>query len=122
MSNLLAFAAMAEAATGMALVVVPSLVGDLLLGSEITGAGLVVGRVAGLALMALGGACWPGGSYAHASMLGYSTLVALVLAWHGATDRAGIMLWPAVALHAAFSLGLLMTLGRIRRGNTHNSN
>ena len=54
MKRVLAFAAIAEAATGAALLVVPSLVGHLLLGAELTGVALPVARVAGIALIALG--------------------------------------------------------------------
>ena len=60
MKNVLIFAAVAEAATGLALLIVPSLVGQLLLGEEITGVAVPVARVAGIALIGLGVACWPG--------------------------------------------------------------
>ena len=56
----LIFAAVAEAATGLALLIVPSLVGQLLLGEELTGIAVFVARVAGIALIGLGAACWPG--------------------------------------------------------------
>jgi len=52
MNKPLAFAAFAEAATGVALVVVPSLVGRLLLGTELSGVAVAVGRVAGIILSA----------------------------------------------------------------------
>jgi len=55
--KLLAFAAIAEAATGVALMLVPSLVGRLLLGAELAGVAVVIGRVTGIALFALGIAC-----------------------------------------------------------------
>ena len=45
---------------GLALLIVPSLVGQLLLGEELTGVAIPVARVAGMALVALGIACWPG--------------------------------------------------------------
>ena len=60
MKKLLALAAMAEAVTGLALVVAPSLVGRLLLGVEAIGIAIPVARVLGVALIALGVACWPG--------------------------------------------------------------
>ncbi len=60
MKKVLIFAAVAEAATGLALLIVPSLVGQLLLGEELTGVAIPVARVAGIALIALGIACWPG--------------------------------------------------------------
>ena len=54
MKKVLIFAAVAEAVTGLALLVVPSLVGQLLLGEELTGIAIPVARVAGIALIALG--------------------------------------------------------------------
>ncbi|MGB8578436.1 MAG: hypothetical protein WCD56_17995, partial [Pseudolabrys sp.] len=60
MKKVLIFAAVAEAATGLALLIVPSLVGQLLLGEELTGIAVPVARVAGIALIALGVTCWPG--------------------------------------------------------------
>ena len=60
MNKPLAFAALAEAATGVALIVVPSLVVRLLLGTELSGVAVAVGRVAGISLLSLGVACWPG--------------------------------------------------------------
>ena len=54
MKNALTFAAVAEAATGLTLVIVPSLVGQLLLGDQLTGTAIPVARVAGIALIGLG--------------------------------------------------------------------
>ena len=55
--KVLILAAVGEIATGAALLVVPSLVGWLLLGEELTGVAVPVARVAGIALIALGVAC-----------------------------------------------------------------
>ena len=52
-------AAVAEVATGLALALVPSAVGQLLLGVEFAGIAVPVARVAGIALIGLGIACWP---------------------------------------------------------------
>ncbi len=60
MKKVLIFAAVAEAATGMALLIVPSPVGQLLLGEDLIGIARAVARVAGIALIGLGVACWPG--------------------------------------------------------------
>jgi hypothetical protein len=95
----LIFAAVAEAATGLALLIVPSLVGRLLLGEELTGIAIPVARVAGIALIALGVACWPGPP--QLGMLIYGAAVALYLAYLGlAGGLGGMLLWPAVVLHA----------------------
>ena len=54
MKTALVFAAVAEAATGLALLIVPSLVGRLLLGGQLAGVAIPVARVAGIALIGLG--------------------------------------------------------------------
>jgi hypothetical protein len=53
--RVLILTAVGEAATGLALLIVPSLVGQLLLGAELTGIAIRVARVAGIALIALAG-------------------------------------------------------------------
>ena len=98
MKRVLIFAAVGEAGTGLALLIVPSLVGRLLFGEELAGVAIPVARVAGIALIALGIACWPGP--ARAGMLTYSAAVTLYLAYVGlAGGLTGILLWPAVILH-----------------------
>ena len=106
MKKVLVFAAVAEAATGLALLIVPSLVGQLLLGAELTGIAATVARVAGVALIALGVACWPGP--ARVGMLTYSAAVTLYLAYVGfVSGLSGILLWPAVVLHAVLTALLI---------------
>jgi hypothetical protein len=59
--SLLTASALIEAATGLALVAFPSLASTLLLGSSLdTPVALTVARAAGVALLALGVACWCG--------------------------------------------------------------
>jgi hypothetical protein len=107
MKNALTFAAAGEIATGLALLIVPSFAGQLLLGDSLSGIAVPVARVAGIALIALGIACWPGPPLV--GMLIYSAGVALYLAYLGVADGvAGVMLWPAVVLHAT----LTVLLGR----------
>ena len=57
MKRFLTLTAIIEAATGLALIAVPAVVVRLLLGAEISGASIPLGRVAGAALLALGVAC-----------------------------------------------------------------
>jgi hypothetical protein len=103
MKKALIFAAIGEAATGLALLIVPSLVGQLLLGEELTGIAIPVARVAGLALIALGIACWPGPPLV--GMLTYCVLVTLYLVYIGFIGGLiGVLLWPAVALHVVLSI------------------
>jgi hypothetical protein len=103
MKKLLGPAAVAEAVTGLALIIAPSLTGRLLLGAEVTGVAIPVARVLGIALIALGVACWPGP--ALLGMLIYGALVTaylLYLAFGG--EWVGPLLWPAVVLHAILML------------------
>ena len=97
------FAVIGEGLTGLALLMLPNLVGRLLLGMEFTGAGIPAARVAGIALIGLSVACLPGS--APAGMLTYSALVTVYLGYLAlAVAFAGILLWPAVILHAALTL------------------
>ena len=107
MKGALIFAAVGEIATGLALLIVPSLVGRLLLGEELTGVAIPVARVLGIALIALGVACWPGPP--RVGMLTYSAAVTLYLGYIGFADGLnGILLWPAVVLHAILTALLLL--------------
>jgi hypothetical protein len=70
---------------------------------ELAGVAIPVARVAGIALIALGIACWPGPPLV--GMLIYSAIVGLYFAYLGfAVGFAGVFLWPAVALHAVLSI------------------
>ena len=102
--RLLAFAAIGEAATGVALLIVPSLVSWLLLGTELTGVSIPIARVTGIALIGLGVACWPTCT-ALCGMLTYGALVTLYLGYVGIrSEWVGPLLWPAVILHAVLTL------------------
>ena len=80
------------------MLIAPSLIGQLLFGAELTGMAMTIARVTGIALIALGVACWPGTPLA--GMLTYSAAVTLYLAYVGfAGGLTGILLWPAVILH-----------------------
>jgi hypothetical protein len=103
--KVLILAAVAEAMTGLALLLVPSLVVRLLFGEELTGTGILTGHVAGVALIALGVACWPGPPVA--GMLIYSAAITLYFAYVGlVVGTAGILLWPAVFLHIVLTAAL----------------
>ena len=108
MKKVLIFSAVAEAATGLALLIAPTLVWQLLLGEQLTGVAIPVARVAGIALVTLGIACWPGPPLA--GMLIYSVWVTLYFGYLGfAAGLAGVLLWPAVVLHLLLSI----LLGRV---------
>jgi len=110
MKTVLFLAALTEGATGALLLTFPSIVLRALFGSESAGAGEVAGRIAGIALIGLGVACWPHGSSrpALSGMLTYSLLAMLFLAYVGVRGPSvGVLLWPAVAAHAIFVALLL---------------
>jgi hypothetical protein len=113
MKKLLPLISVGELATGLAFFIAPSLVAQLLLGDELTGVALTVARVAGIALIALAVACWPGTPLI--GMLTYSAAVSLYLAYLGfAGGASGILLWPAVALHAILTIFLARAANSLR--------
>jgi Ca2+/Na+ antiporter len=114
--KILAFAAIVEVGTGLALMVDPAIVAALLVGADLSGVGAVLGRCFGIALVAVGLACWPrpqraeDDSPAFRAMLTYNALIALYLAYLGTLGHlGGFLLWPAVVLHAVVALLLVWT-------------
>ena len=108
---LLAFAAMIEAATGLVLLIYPSAIIWLLFNAEITELAAVISRLAGISLIALSIACWPGRTSAEHSyrsiraMLFYNFCAALYFIYLGfAGIWNGILLWPAALLHSVLAL------------------
>ena len=122
--KVLAFSSVAEVGTALVLMFDPALVVKLLVGADITAIAVVVGRCFGITLLALSVACWPGRGQAEGNapaargMLVYNALIALFLAYLFAAEHmSGILLWPAVVLHAAVAL-LLVWTWRERRSAT----
>jgi hypothetical protein len=120
--KILAFASVVEVGTGLVLMIDPVIVVTLLLGTAISAEGMLLGRCFGIALLALGLACWPGqphaesGSPAFRAMLTYNGLIALYLAYLGTVGHVGgLLLWPGVALHAVVALLLVWTWRDERR-------
>jgi hypothetical protein len=107
---LLIVTAIGEAGTGLALLAIPSTVILLLLGVEsVSAESLVIGRVAGAALLAIGVACWlawkdQGSAAQQGVLVGvliYDVAAAGLLAYSGlSVGMQGVVLWPAVAFHA----------------------
>ena len=87
----------------------PALVAQVLFGDGVSGVGKVLSRVAGIALLALGVACWPGreagsvSAHSTGALLTYSLLVTIYLVYLGVVAHlAGILLWLAVVVHAVW--------------------
>jgi hypothetical protein len=109
--KLLIVTALAEMPIGLMLLLSPPLVARLLLGASLDPqAALIVGRIAGAALLSLSAACWlardDGPSLALrglvAAMLLYNCAAVGVLAHAGAVvGFVGVLMWPAVAVHTA---------------------
>ena len=121
MNRLLKLTALIEAATGLGLIGVPAVVVRLLLGADISGASIPLGRVAGAALLALGVACWLA-SYDEQSCAARGVVTAMVIynlgtvAILGASgigsQPVGVALWPAVILHAVMAVWCVACLRR----------
>lgn len=106
----LTFAAIVEVGTGVVLIIDPAIVVKLLLGIEVADEGTLLGRCFGIAVLALGTACWPGrhapggGPAAVRAMLLYNVLIGVYLVYLGTAGHLrGLFLWPGVALHAALA-------------------
>jgi hypothetical protein len=122
MKALLVATAIAEAGAGLALSCCPSVTASLLLGSPLeTPAAVTIGRVGGVALLALGFASWFARDDAQsraargltATMAGYNLGVAFVLGFAGIQWRTvGVGLWPAVLFHVAMAA---WCIGSIRK-------
>ena len=109
MKKLLMLAAASEGLTGLILLVYPPIVIRLLFDSDIAGAGVLMSRLAGIGLIALGVACWPDRNVLRAlfGMLTFGLLAMLYLIYVGGKGQAGILLWPAVLVHAGLSFLLV---------------
>jgi hypothetical protein len=92
----------------------PTIVAESLFAAQVSGVGVIVARLTGACLIALSVACWPAGDSRRAfqGMLLWSVLAALILIIVGTGGHTGILLWPAVAVHAIFAVLLLNALRR----------
>jgi len=122
MKPLLIVTALLEAGIGLALMCCPSATVTLLLGSGLdTPVAVTLGRVAGVALLALGVACWlakyDGQSCAARGLIGgmvlYNLGAAVILGLAGIRSQPiGVGLWPAVVLHVAMTAWCITCLLR----------
>jgi hypothetical protein len=101
--------ALVEAATGLCLIFLPSVLFAVLLGVDNpTVDATLVGRIAGAALLAIGTASWMARTDTlNPAMLGvltgiliYNAAASTLLAFAGAVLKmTGVLLWPAVVIH-----------------------
>ena len=108
--RVISVSAAVEAIAGIVLAVSPAFFVWLIFGASLPPIGQDIGRLAGFALIALAAACWPAanGAAAARGLLVYNVLATLLFLEIGvAREFVGVLLWPAVALHAVFSLLLL---------------
>ena len=107
----IAVAAAVEVGTALVLLIRPTLFMRLLFGVALPGVGVALGRLAGIALIALALACWPrqnARSEANSALLAllvFSLLAALYLVYVGIRgELVGVLLWPAAATHAGLAI------------------
>ena len=120
MKKLLITTAVLESATGLGLVASPVLLATLLLGGGLdTPAALNVARVAGVALLAIGVACWlarnDGASRAArglvSGLLIYNLGAGALFAQAGlALQPAGMGVWGVVVIHAVMAAWCIICL------------
>ena len=109
MKNLLAVSALGEAAFGVFVFLVPGVALGLFFGSALTAGAVIMTRIAGIALVGLGTACYP--RVARQGLFGlltYSSLVTLYLISVGISGSSGPLLWPGVIVHALLSASLIV--------------
>ncbi len=119
-TGLLIVSAAVEASAGIALLTLPGIFVGLLIGGSLDAAGaLVVARLAGVALLALGLACWlarndaasRAGKGVIAAMLMYNGGAVAVLAFASlGQGMSGPGLWPAAVLHAGLASWCFLSL------------
>jgi hypothetical protein len=120
--RLLTIATVAEGLAGLGLIVAPDPTVRLLLGAEPAVVASMIGRIAGVALLALGIACWgaraDSGSAARAGTLRaitvYNAGSGLLLIAFGATGLAhGPAVWIVGLLHLALAAGFTASAPRV---------
>ena len=126
--SLLIVVAVIELAAGIALLIAPSVVAGLLLGATLDyPAAIVVGRVAGAALLAIGLICWLQREIGRGAaqtgllvgLLVYNAAVSIVLAYTAQVDGTrAIGLWPAVVLHSLLAIWCVASLLRAPRAGS----
>jgi hypothetical protein len=116
---LLLITALVEVPTGLCLLFLPAILFVILLGLDHAAFDTVfVGRLAGAALFAIGIASWVAradtSTTAQYGLLAgifiYNAAVAVLLAYAGIVNMAGLLLWPAAAIHSILAIWCLVSL------------
>jgi len=124
LSLLLGIGAALEVPVGLGLLVAPSALATLLLGAPLSGAGLIVARLAGGGLLALGIACWfarstptaPAGLGVAGALLTYNIVACGTLSLALPVPGSQVLTLGATILHGLMAAGLLVALaGRARQ-------
>jgi hypothetical protein len=126
LARILSIGGVLETGTGLALLVDPSAVAFLLLRSPLEGPGVVVARLAGGGLLALGVACWyargtpsiPAGLGVSRAFLAYNLVACVVLAMARPPFPVGLVALGASVLHGLLAVALLVALYGPRRAPT----
>jgi len=107
--SLLVVTAIAELGAGLVLLIAPSPTVKLLLGAGLESPeSVLLGKIAGAALLAIGLSCWlgrnePGGLVA--GLLLYNAALVILFFDAAVIDKMqGIGIWPAVGVHGALAI------------------
>jgi hypothetical protein len=124
--NVLIVTAYLELGTGLMLLFVPAVLLALLLGIGDGGPEtLLVSRIAGAALLAIGVASWMArdgekSTAKHGLLIGiviYNAVAAALLGYAGLSlGMVGMVLWPAVVIHAGLAVWCVATVRTTRAG------
>ena len=119
MKLLLTITTVFEAFTGIGLIVFPSIVISLLIGTLPDGAVVAtLARIAGAALLSLAIVCWLSRDSTAATkivraMLFYNLVAVTVLLYSSIVDKlSGAGLWPAILLHVRLAVWCFMALSQ----------
>jgi hypothetical protein len=109
-------AAWLEIIVGSLFLIVPDVMCLLLFGARLEAIGMLLGRFAGIGLLALGIACLPSRDSESPrnivwGLFTFNAGVAILFAWVGVAGALhGFLLWPAVILHTVIAGALLPQL------------
>jgi len=127
MQALLMIMAAAETAVGLGLIAAPSSGVQLLLGAPLgTPVAITVARVTGIAMLALGVACWMAredtnslaGRGLLSAMLIYNGGVGALLAYAAlGAGVSSVALWPVAITHAGLAGACVWALARMKSGD-----